>query len=159
MSYKQYNSIEELETMINDDLMNGLYPTFLIHTIPDPLESSGSYKEEYELSSGTLADIAEKHAIWLHMNLSQHGCLAILDEFKYLTDVKADSMDINTGNALDILSTYWVWRCSSQKAFNFLSLGGDYFKTSYESTLLWVKDKNKIQEGMNLSISKSIELL
>lgn len=81
-------------------------------------------KETYLGETKMLSDELKSHDIWFHYNLGHNGWFAILDEFRHLTQVDCDSLAIEASR---------------------------HFEMSYEGSLLWAKDRDRIKRGMNLS--------
>jgi hypothetical protein len=87
-------------------------------------DGSKDNKDEYIKAIENLNELWKENKIWLHINLSHDGCFAILEEFQFLTDIDCDSLIIEASH---------------------------HFEVSYESSLMWVKNRTRIQEGMDLS--------
>ncbi|CAI2371955.1 unnamed protein product [Moneuplotes crassus] len=121
MTLRQFSSPEELQDLIAEDKSNGLHPSLVIYDAK--LQEEEKFKENLEHVESLCSSEAEENEIWMHVNLGHDGCLSMLDEYKYLTKVSSDSLIIE---------------------------GSKHLETSFESSLMWVKNRERIENGMHL---------
>ena len=127
MTLRTFTSSEELKSLISEDKGNNYHPCFVIHDA-GALDKS-KFEEETSKIQGICHPEESKEPefgnIWYHINLDHEGCFAMLDEYKYLTQISSDSVSVEASQNLGL---------------------------SYESSLLWVKNKERIENGMHLEL-------
>jgi len=132
---------EQLAEAINDDIENGLLPICVIPTIGTTSTSSVDPVE-------AIADICEKHGIWLHVDTAYAGSTAILPEFRHHFKgcERADSIVVNPHKWLFTPFDLSVLYCKDLNALkDAFSLVPEYLKTSGEPPV-----KNGMDYGVQL---------
>lgn len=132
---------DSLADAIDEDVENGFIPICVIPTIGTTSSSSVDPVE-------AIADICEKHGIWLHVDAAYAGPAAIVPEMQQLFRgwERADSIVVNPHKWLFTPFDLSVLYCRDleelKKAF---SLVPEYLKTSDQSTV-----KNGMDYGIQL---------
>lgn len=120
---------EKLEDAINEDKQNGWLPFIVVATVGTTSTTSVDPVE-------AIADIAEKHNMWLHIDSAYAGVTAMIPEMKWITKGwdRADSLVINPHKWMFTpmdLSVYFTRKPETLKrAF---SLSAEYLKTNQDS--------------------------
>jgi len=132
---------EKLREAIEEDIQNGIKPICLIPTIGTTSTSSIDPVDR-------IADICEKHGIWMHVDAAYAGPAAIVPEMRELFNgwERADSIVINPHKWLFTPFDLSVLYCRDlgvlKQAF---SLTPEYLKTSEQETV-----KNGMDYGIQL---------
>ncbi|MEQ1642232.1 MAG: pyridoxal-dependent decarboxylase [Pyrinomonadaceae bacterium] len=132
---------EKLAEAIDEDIANGYLPICVIPTVGTTSTSSVDPVD-------AIADICEKHNIWLHVDTAYAGSTAIVPEFRHHFKgwERADSIVVNPHKWLFTPFDLSVLYCKDlnvlKEAF---SLVAEYLKTSDEQTV-----KNGMDYGIQL---------
>ncbi len=132
---------EKLQQAIEEDIAAGYKPICVIPTIGTTSTSSVDPVEP-------IADICEKHSIWLHVDAAYAGSAAIVPELRPLFRgwERADSIVMNPHKWLFTPFDLSVLYCRDLGALkNAFSLVAEYLKTSDETTV-----KNGMDYGIQL---------
>jgi len=133
-----FSSAEQLEDLISQDKADNLYPTIVIHDVTICEEEKYSEQissiqklwhfsescEKYQEKGETF--VGNEDTIWYHVNLGVNGWKAIAKEYKFMTKFQSDSVIVEAAK---------------------------YLGTSYESSLMWVKNKDRVEEGLHLEVN------
>ncbi len=132
---------EKLAEAIDEDIANGYLPICVIPTVGTTSTSSVDPVD-------AIADICEKHNIWLHVDTAYAGSTAIVPEFRHHFKgwERADSIVVNPHKWLFTPFDLSVLYCKDlsvlKEAF---SMVAEYLKTSDEQTV-----KNGMDYGVQL---------
>lgn len=132
---------EKLAEAIEEDIDAGYLPICVIPTVGTTSTSSLDPVD-------AIADICEKHGIWLHVDTAYAGPAAIVPEFRQLFKgwERADSIVVNPHKWLFTPFDLSVLYCKDLGILkNAFSLVPEYLKTSEESTV-----KNGMDYGIQL---------
>ncbi|XP_067625550.1 3,4-dihydroxyphenylacetaldehyde synthase 2-like [Eurosta solidaginis] len=108
----------QLAKAVKEDLAKGLIPTICIATMG---ATATCAHDDIE----TLADVCEKHQIWLHVDAAYAGALLALDEYAHLRRGldRVDSLNYNLHKSLLI---------------------------NFDCTAMWLRDANEIVQSFNV---------
>ncbi len=132
---------EKLAEAIEEDIEAGYLPICVIPTVGTTSTSSVDPVD-------AIADICEKHGIWLHVDTAYAGPAAIIPEFRehFKGWERADSIVVNPHKWLFTPFDLSVLYCKDLSILkNAFSLVAEYLKTSEESTV-----KNGMDYGIQL---------
>jgi len=119
VTLKTFSTKQELLDQIAEDKANSLHPLFVLY------DWNYNDKTRYLSETAEIGELCKSDQIWFHVNLGHNGCFAFLEEYKYLGEDPTDVIDSLAVEA------------------------SKYMQTSFESSLLWAKNRTRIYEGMH----------